>query len=299
MRDTILYDSALRLFGDHVTPQVPGARPRAGTWPRRCGTRSPRPAISTCSPTGRRRWPRPPRSCAPPAAMRRRSRWPRRCWRAGWRRLRAVDVPAGPLTLAPVEPRRPHPAWSAMTLTGRAGACPGVATPRRSSLLAEGRVDLVPRGAGRPSSMTRTSPASRATSCGSVARRAAAPLPQRLTRTRSMRLGALMRAAQMAGAPEAALALSTRYASDRVQFGRPIGKFQAIQQQLALFAEQVAAATVAVESAAERSRRAALRPDRGAGREDPRRRGRRQGRRHRASGARRHRLHRGAPACIT
>src|SRR3954447_17341960 len=32
MRDTILYDSALRLFGDHVSPQVLEAA-EAGTWP--------------------------------------------------------------------------------------------------------------------------------------------------------------------------------------------------------------------------------------------------------------------------
>ena len=63
------------------------------------------------------------------------------------------------------------------------------------------------------------------------------------------RLGALFRAAQMAGALEEALQLAVTYAGDRVQFGRPIGKFQAIQQQLALAAEQVAAAGVAVTSA--------------------------------------------------
>jgi acyl-CoA dehydrogenase len=51
-------------------------------------------------------------------------------------------------------------------------------------------------------------------------------------------------------AAEAALALSTRYANDRIRSGRPIGKFQAIQQQLAILAEQSAAASVAVESAA-------------------------------------------------
>jgi len=73
-----------------------------------------------------------------------------------------------------------------------------------------------------------------------------------------LRFGALFRAAQMAGAMEAALALSTRYANDRIQFGRPIAKFQAIQQQLALLAEQAAAASVAVESAA--SAVAAARP---------------------------------------
>ncbi|HXP73866.1 MAG TPA: acyl-CoA dehydrogenase [Stellaceae bacterium] len=63
------------------------------------------------------------------------------------------------------------------------------------------------------------------------------------------RLGALFRAAQMTGALEEALQLAVTYAGDRVQFGRPIGKFQAIQQQLALAAEQVAAAGVAVASA--------------------------------------------------
>jgi acyl-CoA dehydrogenase len=63
-------------------------------------------------------------------------------------------------------------------------------------------------------------------------------------------LGALLRAAQMAGAMEAALAISTQYANERVQFGRPIGKFQAIQQQMAVLAEHTAASLVAVENAA-------------------------------------------------
>jgi acyl-CoA dehydrogenase len=63
------------------------------------------------------------------------------------------------------------------------------------------------------------------------------------------RLGALFRAAQMMGALEEVLQLTVTYAGDRVQFGRPIAKFQAIQQQLALAAEQVAAAGVAVASA--------------------------------------------------
>jgi acyl-CoA dehydrogenase len=63
------------------------------------------------------------------------------------------------------------------------------------------------------------------------------------------RLGALLRAAQIAGALEEALQLAVTYANDRVQFGRPIGKFQAIQQQLAQAAEQSAATSVAVAAA--------------------------------------------------
>ncbi|MGE3782581.1 MAG: acyl-CoA dehydrogenase family protein, partial [Alphaproteobacteria bacterium] len=77
-----------------------------------------------------------------------------------------------------------------------------------------------------------------------------APLPNAVSADTVRGVGALLRAAQMAGAMEAALDLATTYANDRVQFGRPIGKFQAIQQQLALLAEEAAAALVAVESAA-------------------------------------------------
>ncbi len=54
----------------------------------------------------------------------------------------------------------------------------------------------------------------------------------------------------LAGAAKGALAAAVRYAGTRVQFGRPIGKFQAVQQQLALAAAEVAAATAAATSAA-------------------------------------------------
>jgi len=53
----------------------------------------------------------------------------------------------------------------------------------------------------------------------------------------------------MAGALEGTLELAVQYANDRVQFGRPLAKFQAIQHQLALLAEQVAAARVAADAA--------------------------------------------------
>lgn len=61
---------------------------------------------------------------------------------------------------------------------------------------------------------------------------------------------ALLRAAQIAGALEAALDQAVDWANTRKQFGRPIGKFQAVQQQLAAVAAEVAAASVAVATAA-------------------------------------------------
>lgn len=61
--------------------------------------------------------------------------------------------------------------------------------------------------------------------------------------------GAMLRSAQMAGALGRLTELSADYANERVQFGRPIGKFQAVQQQLALLATQAGAAVGASEAA--------------------------------------------------
>jgi acyl-CoA dehydrogenase len=61
--------------------------------------------------------------------------------------------------------------------------------------------------------------------------------------------GALIRAAQMAGALESLLEQSVRYATERKQFGRPIGNFQAIQHNLAIVAGHVAAAGIAADNA--------------------------------------------------
>lgn len=61
-------------------------------------------------------------------------------------------------------------------------------------------------------------------------------------------LGAAFRAAAMAGALERVLTMTIRYAQERQQFGRPIGKFQAVQQQIAVLAAEVAAAGAAVDA---------------------------------------------------
>ncbi len=63
--------------------------------------------------------------------------------------------------------------------------------------------------------------------------------------------GAAVRTVQIAGALSRALAISVEYAQTRVQFGRPIGKFQAIQHNLAVLAGQSAAALAAADMAAD------------------------------------------------
>ena len=61
--------------------------------------------------------------------------------------------------------------------------------------------------------------------------------------------GAMVRSAQMAGALERIIEDTLQYTADRTQFGRPIAKFQVIQQNMAMAAAEVAAAVMAAQNA--------------------------------------------------
>lgn len=62
-------------------------------------------------------------------------------------------------------------------------------------------------------------------------------------------LGAAARAVAIGGAARAVLDLSVTHASQRVQFGRPLAKFQAVQQLLAALAADTTTVTVAADAA--------------------------------------------------
>jgi len=68
-------------------------------------------------------------------------------------------------------------------------------------------------------------------------------------------LGALLHAGLIAGAAKRVFDMTLQYANERTQFGRSIGKFQAIQHQLSVMAEYVAVIAIAAEAAFQTGRR--------------------------------------------
>ncbi|HEX3861617.1 MAG TPA: acyl-CoA dehydrogenase family protein [Stellaceae bacterium] len=251
MGDTILYDSAMRLFGDHVSPKLLAAA-ETGEWPAALWD-----AVSEAGyldvlaegPAGMVEAAAILRAAghhaAPiPLAETMLARW--LCAAV------SIAAPAGPLTVAPVEPDELLAAAGGR-VTGNAAFVPWGQKAEAIALVIGATVSLVPKTGARYETGRNLAGEPRDRLTGIEAGANSKSLsPNALSADLMLRIGALMRAAQMAGAMEAALDLATRYANDRVQFGRPIGKFQAIQQQLALLAEEVAASLVAVESAAQR-----------------------------------------------
>lgn len=75
------------------------------------------------------------------------------------------------------------------------------------------------------------------------------PLASHIGAERFHALGALLHAGLLAGAMSRVFDLTLTYANERVQFGKPIGRFQAVQHQMSVMAEQVAAARIAAEFA--------------------------------------------------
>jgi acyl-CoA dehydrogenase len=169
-----------------------------------------------------------------------------------------LDVPQGALTVVPpgAEPLRVRDVGGQATVSGTARRVPWGDACAHAVLVGDvdgadwiglvatsGCVGTVDRNlAGEPRA-TLTFEAQRLL--------AAAPLPGGRERLRAE--GALVRSVQMAGAIERILSHSLLYASERVQFGKPIGKFQAVQHMLALLAGHAAAASAVTDMAVEAS----------------------------------------------
>lgn len=84
---------------------------------------------------------------------------------------------------------------------------------------------------------------------GRARRVGSAALPEAARRLRIE--GALLRSVELSGALERTLEHSLTWVNDRVQFGKPIARFQAVQHAMAVMASEVAAGRAAVTMAVE------------------------------------------------
>ena len=176
---------------------------------------------------------------------------------AGWLLAQAgLEVPAGPLTVAPVRAADRLEIDAAGRVSGRARAVPFARDAGRVAVLARrgsgARVALVERAqcALEPGSGQAGEPRDALTLAG-VRPLAEAAAPPGLDEHRLLALGAAVRAAQMSGALEAILERTVAYCGERVAFERPIARFQAVQHALARLASEAAAALAAAGSAAD------------------------------------------------
>ena len=176
---------------------------------------------------------------------------------AGWLLSRAgLKSPEGAMSVAPARPGDTITLNADGTLSGRARGVPFAKEARHLAVLAGSSVALVETKACRVSDGTNlASEASNTVTFDRVTPLAVAPA-QGVDQTALMLMGCVVRAVETAGALEAILDMTVRYANERVAFERPIAKFQAVQHNLARLAGEVAAAMTAAHSAADAMARA-------------------------------------------
>jgi acyl-CoA dehydrogenase len=176
---------------------------------------------------------------------------------AGWLLARAgLKAPPTPMTLAPARPRDRVTVDAGGRLSGRAIGVPFAQDCEHIAVLATGGgeplIALVAikdcrLGEGR----NLAGDAANVVTLDRVRPLASAPAPHGFERSSLLLMGSTIRSVQTAGALEAILSLSVAYANERVAFERPIAKFQAVQQNLARLAGEVAAALAVAGSAAD------------------------------------------------
>ncbi len=176
---------------------------------------------------------------------------------AGWLLTQArLASPAGPMTVAPMRPKDRIEAGADGLLSGRARSVAFARDVEHFAVLAHAPQGSVIALVEAKAARIHDSRGLAGALLHDVTFDKAKPLrcaaaPKGIGQDTLMLMGATARSLETAGALETALALSVRYAGERVAFEKPIGKFQAVQHNLARLAGEVAAASTAATSAAD------------------------------------------------
>jgi acyl-CoA dehydrogenase len=176
---------------------------------------------------------------------------------AGWLLARAgLETPATPMTLAPARPHDRITIDADGRLNGRAtGIAFARDVPHIAVLADDSRQHVVALADVKDCRVSEgrnlAGDAMNVVVFDRVKPLVSAPAPNRFDQSSLMLMGSTVRSVETAGALEAILSLSVAYANERVAFERPIGKFQAVQQNLARLAGEVAAALAVSGSAAD------------------------------------------------
>jgi acyl-CoA dehydrogenase len=176
---------------------------------------------------------------------------------AGWLLARAaIAAPAGAMTVAPVRPRDRISLDADGRLNGHASGVPFASESEYIAVVASdakgAEIALVKSKDCRVSEGENLAgDAANVVAFESIKPIVSARAPAGFDSAALMLMGAIVRSIQAAGALEAILSLSVGYANERVAFERKIGKFQAVQQNLARLAGETAAALAAAGSAAD------------------------------------------------
>jgi len=174
---------------------------------------------------------------------------------AGWLLARAgLASPDGAMSVAPARPVNHITLGRDGTLSGRALGVPFASDAPHIAVIAEDATDVtvalvLAKDCGIDKGQTPAGDASNMVVFDRVKPLRRARAPAGLDCAALMLMGSVIRSVQTAGALEAILSLSVAYANERIAFERPIGKFQAVQQNLARLAGEVAAALAVSGSA--------------------------------------------------
>jgi acyl-CoA dehydrogenase len=175
---------------------------------------------------------------------------------AGWLLSRAeLEAPNGSMTIAPSRPSDRIIFGNDATLSGRAIGVPLASEAQNIAALAQGEAGIVVALVSSNDCVIDDSQNLAGDPSNAVRFERVKPLryaraPSGFDQVALMLMGSVCRSVQTAGALESVLSLTVSYANERVAFERPIGKFQAVQQNLARLAGETAAALAVSGSAA-------------------------------------------------